>query len=41
LCRLFLPANWAEANRLLVQNLVREQQYMEALGWELDLQTTI
>ena len=36
LCRLFLPASWCDENRLLMQNLEREQQYLLNHGWELE-----
>ena len=36
LCRLFLPASWCDENRLLMQNLEREQHYLLNHGWELE-----
>lgn len=36
-CILTLPASWCEANRLLMQNLEREQEYLQAQGWQLEL----
>ncbi|MGL4204605.1 MAG: exopolyphosphatase [Aeromonadaceae bacterium] len=36
-CSLSLPAQWCEANRLLMQNLEREQGYLQAQGWQLEL----
>ena len=37
-CTLTLPTAWCEENRLLMQNLEREQDYLQALGWQLELQ---
>lgn len=33
-CRLILPTDWCQANRLLLQNLERGQNYI-TLGWQL------
>jgi exopolyphosphatase/guanosine-5'-triphosphate,3'-diphosphate pyrophosphatase len=35
---LILPRRWAENNKLLMQNLEREQKYMKAMLWELVLE---
>jgi exopolyphosphatase / guanosine-5'-triphosphate,3'-diphosphate pyrophosphatase len=35
---LVLPHRWCENNRLLMQNLEREQKYMKAMFWELVLE---
>lgn len=31
-----LPTSWCDENRLLMQNLEREQQYLLNHGWELE-----
>ena len=36
---LTLPETWCEQNRLLMQNLEREQGYCQNMGWELQLLT--
>lgn len=36
-CTLTLPADWCQENRLLVQNLEREQDYLQAQSWQLNL----
>lgn len=36
-CQLTLPTDWCQANRLLLQNLEREQNYITALGWQLEI----
>lgn len=35
---LILPNRWCENNKLLMQNLEREQKYMKAMQWELVLE---
>ena len=35
---LILPNHWCENNKLLMQNLEREQKYMKAMLWELVLE---
>jgi len=35
---LILPNRWCENNKLLMQNLEREQKYMKAMLWELVLE---
>ena len=35
---LMLPNRWCENNKLLMQNLEREQKYMKAMLWELVLE---
>lgn len=34
---LTLPESWCEANRLLMQNLEKEQRYCREMGWRLEL----
>lgn len=38
---LILPAQWCEQNKLLMQNLEREQAYNATMGWTLELATLL
>ena len=35
---LILPREWAETNKLLMQNLEREQKYLKSLNWGLTIE---